>query len=314
MSDTAAAQLKRILHLIPLCADDRNHSLDEIAGVLDTDKQTLLRDLRALSERFGDPGGFIEAVEVFVEPSHFSLRSDQFRRPMRLTLRELGALNLGLAILEAERPPDEQAVIERARARLAQAIAALPDDEIEDELRHAEEGADADPEILRVVREGVRLDRCVAIRYTSANATEPSDRVICPLALVPSRGRWFVIGAVDDQVRVYRVDRMESAELLPETFDRAQAPSHEQLFSGERIFIGEASETLTVWYSPAIAGWIAEREEVTRADDGSVTVSYPLGDVEWAVRHVLQYGPDAEVLAPPSVRAMVVSTLRGMVG
>lgn len=313
MSDTAAAQLKRILQLIPICADDRSHSLDEMAGVLGTDRQTLLRDLRALSERFGDPGGFVEAVAVFVEPEQFSLRSDQFRRPMRLTLRELGALNLGLAILEAERPPDEQAVIERARARLAQAIAALPEDDLQDELRHAAEGADADPEILRVVREGVRLDRCVSIRYTSASATEPSDRVICPLALVPSRGRWFVIGAVAEEVRVYRVDRIESAELLPETFDRSQAPAHEELFSGERVFVGETSETLTVWYSAAIAAWIAEREEVTPAADGSVTVDYPLGDAEWAVRHVLQYGPDAEVLAPASVRAMVVDRLRQMI-
>lgn len=313
MSDTAAAQLRRLLHLIPLCEEDVSHPLQEMADAVGTDPVTLLRDLRAISQRFDDPAGFVEGVQVFVEPGRFSLRSDHFRRPMRLTMAELGALHLGLAILEAERPPDEQAAIHRARARLEAALAALPDDDREDGLRHAEQGADADPEILRTVREGVRQDRCVSIRYASAQATEATDRVVCPLALVPARGRWFLVGTVDEQVRVYRVDRMEAATLLPETFDRSRAPSLEELLSGERIFVGEVEESVTVWYGPAIARWIAEREQVEPAADGSVTVEYPLGDPEWAVRHVLQYGPDAEVLAPASVRGMVVERLRQMV-
>jgi predicted DNA-binding transcriptional regulator YafY len=313
MSDTAAAQLRRLLALIPMCADDTSHSLEEMAVSIGTDTRTLLRDLYALSHRYDDPGGFVEAVQVFVEPRRFSVRSGHFRRPMRLTLRELGALNLGLAILEAERSPEEQAAIHRARARLMEALAALPDDDLTTlDLRHADQGAEADPEILRTVREAVRADRCLRIRYTSAAASVASDRDVCPLALVPSRGRWFLLGAVDDQVRVYRLDRMHAAELLPETFDRAAAPSLEEPLSGERIFVGEPGETVTIRYSPAIAPWIVERESVEPAADGSVTVEYPLGDPEWAVRHVLQYGPDAEVVAPEEMRARVVERLRAM--
>ncbi len=105
MPDTAASQLRRILHLIPLCEEDVPHPIEEIAATLGSDRTTLLRDLRALSDRFDDPGGFVEGVQVFVEPARFSLRSDHFRRPMRLTLAELGGLDLGLAMLEKERPP-----------------------------------------------------------------------------------------------------------------------------------------------------------------------------------------------------------------
>ena len=314
MSDPTADQLKRILHLIPLCAEEHSHSLEEMASAIGTDPKTLLRDLRALSERFDDPGGFVEGVQVFVEPGRFSLRSDHFRRPMRLTMPELGALNLGLAILEAERPPDEQETIRRARSRLAQVLAQLPDEATGPALHHAEQGADVDPEILRTVRGGVRLDRCLSIRYASAHATEATDRVVCPLALVPSRGRWFLVAARGDDLRVYRLDRMESATLMPETFDRGSAPSVDEMLSGERVFVGEVPETLTVRYSARIAAWIAEREGVAPGADGSVTVDYPLGDREWAVRHVLQYGPEAEVLAPEAVRAMVVERLEGMLG
>lgn len=314
MSDSTAAQLRRILHLIPLCEEERTHSLEDMAAAIGTDARTLLRDLRALSERFDDPGGFVEAVQVFVEPGRFSLRSDHFRRPMRLSMAELGALNLGLAILEAERPPDEQEAIRRARGRLEQVLAQVPGEDAGVGLLHAEQGADADPDILRTVREGVRQDRCLTIQYASAQAAMATDRVVCPLALVPSRGRWFLVATQADDVRVFRVDRMESAVLMPETFERAKAPSVDAMLSGERVFLGEVEETLVVRYSDRIAAWIAEREGVEPGADGSVTVDYPLGDREWAVRHVLQYGPDAEVVAPDAVRRMVLERLEGMLG
>ena len=59
---------------------------------------------------------------------------------------------------------------------------------------------------------------------------------------------------------------------------------------------------MTVRYSPRIARWIAEREEGDLADDGSFVVKHPLADTDWAVRHVLQYGPEAEVVEPAAVR------------
>jgi len=41
------------------------------------------------TDRFDDPGGFVEGVQVYLEPDRFSLHSDHFRRPMRLTPRQL---------------------------------------------------------------------------------------------------------------------------------------------------------------------------------------------------------------------------------
>ena len=38
-------------------------------------------------------------------------------------------------------------------------------------------------------------------------------------------------------------------------------------------------------------------------------IEHPLADTDWAVRHVLQYGPDVEVLEPDAVREAVVARL-----
>ena len=67
MPETASSQLRRILHLIPMCEEDTPHPIEEMAAALDSDRATLLRDLKALSDRFDDPGGFVEGVQVFVD-------------------------------------------------------------------------------------------------------------------------------------------------------------------------------------------------------------------------------------------------------
>jgi predicted DNA-binding transcriptional regulator YafY len=69
---------------------------------------------------------------------------------------------------------------------------------------------------------------------------------------------------------------------------------------------------MKVRYSPKIARWIAEREELEPDKDGSLTVTRPLSDHGWAIRHVLQYGAEAEVIEPEAVRAEIRSALRRM--
>jgi predicted DNA-binding transcriptional regulator YafY len=79
-------------------------------------------------------------------------------------------------------------------------------------------------------------------------------------------------------------------------------------------FHAEEARTLRLRYSPAIARWIAEREGKAPAEDGSLTLEHPLADTDWAVRHVLQYGPDVTVLEPADVREAVRRRLEGIVG
>jgi len=71
---------------------------------------------------------------------------------------------------------------------------------------------------------------------------------------------------------------------------------------------------MRVRYSPRIARWIAEREGRELEPDGSLTMEHPLADIQWGVRHVLQYGPDAEVLEPADVRDELTRRLAGLVG
>lgn len=311
MSQDAATQLRRLLHLIPTLADGETHPLDEVARRAGTDVETIRRDLYSLTERFGDPGGFIPGLSVMLDEQGVSVTAVHFHRPMRLTVAELAALELGLAMLQRESPPEDHPAITRARARLAQALVGLTRREVELDLRHAETGAAADPEHLRLLRSGVRQRRKRRIEYRSAGAAANTPRVVRPYGLIASRGAWYVVAHCEARrdVRIFRLDRIEAVERLDERFDVPRDFSLDEVVKEGRVFRADDDRTLRVRYSPHIARWIAEREGLPLERDGTLVAEHPLADTSWAIRHVLQYGPDAEVLEPEEVRIELAAVL-----
>ncbi|HEX5387307.1 MAG TPA: WYL domain-containing protein [Gemmatimonadales bacterium] len=312
MSGNAAAQLRRVLQLVPELADGREHKVDVVAKRLGVDRETLLRDLDALVERYDDPGGFVEGVQIFLERDAVSVRSDHFLRPMRLTMAELAALELGLAMLRAERPPDEHAAIHRARARLRTVLAKLPSDGSHVAERVASTGAEADAATLGAVRRAIRAGRKLAVRYRASGAGESTRRVVRPYAPVLASGAWYLVAHCErsEGIRVFRLDRIEEVEQLAERCRVPKDFSVADVLRDGRVFHGEPAESARVRYGPAVARWVAERERKPLDADGSLTLEHPLADEHWLVRHVLQYGADAEVLAPEHAREAVRRRLR----
>lgn len=316
MSVDAATQLRRLLGFIPRLADGEAHPIAEVAKSAGTTPRLLLKDLHAISERFGEPAGFVEGLQIYNDGKSVRLVSRDFRRPMGLTRAELWALELGLAILAQERPPDERAVLGSARDRVRRAVAKVPKDDIGSDETRAAELAPADPARLAALRKSTNTRRKARIEYRRADAQAPSERVVCPYTLLVSRGAWYLVAYCEksEDIRVFRLDRIERVEPLAEGFERPETFSVEEYVRDGMVFRAEEAPTMTVRYSARIARWIAEREEVEPDADGSVTVEHPMADLDWAVRHVLQYGADAEVVEPVELREAIVERLRRLGG
>ncbi|MDZ7630816.1 MAG: WYL domain-containing protein [Gemmatimonadaceae bacterium] len=312
---TAAAQLRRLLLAVPQIADGEEHSLQDVARRIGTDVGTLTSDLHSLVWRFDLPAGFVEGVQIFLEPDRVSAVSNHLRRPMRLTVPELCALDLGLAVVRAQRPPDEHAVLERARARLQAVIARLPGDPIPDSLYNVSVGEYGSITHLPVVRHGLRTHAKIRIGYRKSGGTATDQRVVCPYALVAGNGMLYLIAYCDRSVgiRVFRMDRVLLAEATPDTFKPPADFSVDDVMRDGRVFSGDQPEVMLVRYSSRIARWIAEREGRVVSADGSLVLEHPLADWEWGVRHTLQYGADAEVLQPASLRVRLREQLERVV-
>jgi predicted DNA-binding transcriptional regulator YafY len=312
MPDTAAAQLKRILDLIPRLADGNEHPIAGVAAELGMEPAELLRDLESVSERFDTPGGFVEGVSIFVEDELVCVTANRFLRPMRLTMPELCALELGLGMLRRGRTPPEQGPIDRALARLRETIARVPSDDRWEGIRYADLDAAGAARNLSPLRKAISDSKRVRLRYRAGGATESTTRTVDPHALVFAEQMWYVVATTDDAaLRFFRLDRIEAVGVLGERFERDPSAARRVQEAG-RAFASDTTRRMTVRYSPRIARWVAERVGAPLAADGSLTLEHPVADESWAVRHVLQYGPDAEVVAPPEFRALVAERLRSM--
>ena len=312
MSGTASDQLRRILHLIPRVADDKEHRLEDLASQAGVSPSELLADLSAISDRYDTPAGFIEGLSIFLEDDSVSVHANHFHRPMRVTMPELCALELGLVMLRRERTPAEQAPIDRALARLREAITHVPSDERHEGTRYAELALSGSAAHLTALREAHRALRKVDIVYRSGTATESARRAICPDAIVFADQMWYVVATCHDAVaRFFRLDRIESVELRDEPFE-PDAHALARVMGSGKAFGSDTTRTMTVRYAPSIARWVAEREARPLADDGSLTLEIAVADDAWAVRHVLQYGPEAEILSPYELRVMIVERLESV--
>ena len=311
MSETAAARLRRILLLIPHLADGDEHQLAALASAVGTERDTVVRDLETLVARADDPGGFVPGVQIYLTRDNVSLTSASFRRPMRLTGSELGALELGLAMLRAERAPDDRKSVNSALERLRAAMVHIPSDAIAAGQREASLPDSGDGATLAAIKQAMAERRKLRIEYRGGGKAVASERVIHPYALIVASGAWYVLAHCEssDAVRSFRLDRIESVALTSEPYQIPTTFSVDEHLNDRKVLRVGQPRTMRVHYSPRIARWIAEREGLALDADGSLTMEHPLADVQWGVRHVLQYGPDAEVLEPAELRDEVVRRL-----
>jgi proteasome accessory factor C len=228
---------------------------------------------------------------------------------------ELCAVELGLAMVSATSAPDEQPAIARARARVRAAIVAMPAGDRNEDMWAGVSPAMANSEMVAKVRTALRDRRKLRMTYRKGGAEEPSERTVRGYGLIPANDTWYLVGHCEssDGMRFFRLDRVEDVALLDERYRIPASVSLEKLAPAGKPFYSENAKVLTVRYSPRIARWIAEREQVSLAEDGSLALDHPLADVDWAVRHVLQYGRDAEVISPPEVRERIRARLAALI-
>jgi len=318
----ASAQLRRLLLALPALEGGKAHPIEEIAAKVGASVDTIARDLRTLVTRTGDePGGFFERIQLGFDSDTVQLQSNVLKSPMALSPNELRAVELGLDILAREVHPEEEALVDSARRRVREATVVMPRGTSEAAGTGANtkaaravtlETEASAPEHLASVRDALSR-RCKArLHYNAADGEGTTERTVRPYGLVFMRGRWFLVAfcQMREDIRVFRVDRISEVRALPD--EESVIPpdfSLDDVVRQGRVLASEASESMRVRYSPAIARWIAELETGVWNVDGSFEVEHPLLDDQWAVRHVLQYGRDAEVLAPERIRGAIRARL-----
>jgi predicted DNA-binding transcriptional regulator YafY len=311
---TADARLERLLYVLPAAMRQEGAGLGELARALDTTEQRILEDLEEVTSRiYYRPGGWPDDVLIQIESGRVRVqRASGFERPPQLSREELLCLALALrgtaAAAYLDKPDLRRCLLERAEAHLGRTV-----DGADAEPSIKAPDLDADPEGIReMLMTAARDRRPCAIWYAKAGAADGSVRVVHPYAIACGEGSWYAIAhcAVEDAVRVFRMDRILAADLadgtfdVPEDFDAAQYVDH------GRVYHASEEREVQVRYSARIAPWIGERmrwepERVSHSDNGDLVVRHRVADPHWVVGHVLLYGGEAEIVGPRELRGVV---------
>lgn len=314
---TAAAQLARIMEILPEAARDEGVSLAELSARMETDQKVILRDLQDVVTRayYHPAGGGGDGVQVTIEPEHVQVwTTGDFQRPVRLSASETLALDLGLRILAAESPDPDRSGLLRLADDLVSRIAA-PGAKSGD-VPVAVGGATGSPEAGAVLQDAARTRRRCEIDYVKPGADEPRRRTIDPYAILIAEAGTYVIAhcGTTGGIRVFRQDRIAEARLTDESFEVPADFDPKDYVEDGRVFQSDDPAEVVIRYDRTIARWVREREAVEEMPDGSVIARYALADPSWAVRHALRHGSAAEVLEPVAVRELVAAAAERMAG
>ncbi|MFJ8665729.1 helix-turn-helix transcriptional regulator [Streptomyces sp. NPDC093600] len=178
------------------------------------------------------------------------------------------------------------------------------------------------PELLAPIAEAVWDDRMISARYRRGD-TEV-DRELAPYGLVLKAGVWYVCARAGSSFRTYRVDRFTAVALGEERFVRDEGFDLPAFWEARAAEFARSLLRTEVVLRLSEAGarrlpYVTDRAAVEEAlasgstdAEGRVTVTLRVENEEVAFSQLLALGPEAEVLAPDSLRARFAEAARGM--
>ncbi|MEU9864548.1 WYL domain-containing protein [Streptomyces sp. NPDC047971] len=313
----------RLIKMVLLLQSRPSMTAAELATELEVSERTVTRDALALSEA---------GVPVYADRGRaggYRLIGGYRTRLTGLARGEAEALFLsGLPGALRDMGLDDAA----SAARLKVSAALLPS------LRDAPESAahrfhlDAPgwyqepqrPELLAPIAEAVWDDRTVSARYRRGE-TEV-ERELAPYGLVLKAGVWYLCARSGAAFRTYRVDRFVAVALREERFDRDEdfdlpafwaeraAEFARSILRAEVVLRLSAPGAKRLPYLTDRAAAEEALASATADAEGRLTATLRVENEDVAFSQLLALGPEAEILAPASLRARFVAAAEALSG
>ena len=288
-----------ILHLQVQVQGRRRVRAEELADAFEVSKRTIYRDILALTE--------VGVPIVSLPGQGYELMPGFFLPPLVFTREEAAALLLGARLLGQQAVGRIATGADTAVAKIAAALPATTRRDVE----HLGEMIaflvprsrfDLDDPQLTTLQRSLGERRVVRIRYHSLARDEVSLRDVEPRQLTYSGGAWYLQAycRLREGQREFRLDRIESLELLAETFRERQT-------AAEGAEVGGAVTEVQVRVDARSVRWVRERQHFGFVDEeraGSETIMiYRVDSMEEMVPWLRSWGPAVEVVSPPELRS-----------
>lgn len=310
----------RLFSIVLLLQSNGQLTARNLAERLEVSERTIHRDMEALSGAGipvvalrGTGGGWSLLGEYRTNLTGLNeaeIQSLFVTKPTRL----LADLNLekasegALLKLLAAMPPLHRRGAEYARQRIYVDVAGWS---------RSEESVP----LLHLLQDAIWQERKVRMTYGRGECGSP-ERLVDPLGLVAKGSVWYLVAAIEGEIRSYRVSRVEQAEMLGEVFVRpadfdlaafweksaAEFRSHLPRYSARVRVRQEIVKRLP------FAGRFARIEQTGQPDEeGWVEVSLRFDVEEMACEYALGFGTQLEVLEPLALREKVLNAAQNVI-
>lgn len=161
-------------------------------------------------------------------------------------------------------------------------------------------------EVWEVLFSALRTSHSVIIFHAKPEEQVPETRTIDPYHVVNFQGEWYVLGFCHTRknLRTFAMSRITKALVttssftIPENFDFMETTRNRfGVQWSDRQF------QVSIWFSSKAAPYILERtwhegQQITRKNDGSITMTFPTTHLTEVKRWILSWGEMARVLEP----------------
>jgi predicted DNA-binding transcriptional regulator YafY len=310
----------RLFSIVLLLQSHRQLTAGDLAGRLEVSARTIHRDMEALS------GAGVPVVALRGAGGGWSLLGEYRTNLTGLNEAEIQSL----FAIKPSRLLADLNLDKAAEGAFLKLLAALPEmyrrgaeharQRIYVDVTGWTRAAESVPH-LHALQEAIWRERRVRLRYARGDC-DTVERLADPLGLVAKGSVWYLVAAVEGEVRSYRVSRVEGVEVSdepcrrPPAFDLAafwerSAAEYRARLPGYRARVRVRREIVA---RMPYAGRFARIERTGEPDgDGRVEVWLRFDAEEMACEYALGFGTQLEVLEPFALRERVLAAARGVV-
>jgi predicted DNA-binding transcriptional regulator YafY len=269
----------------------------DLASHFEVSLRTIYRDVQAISET---------GVPVVATPGKgYRLIEGYFLPPIAFTSGEAAVLVLGGEFVRERVDPELRRAADRALAKLETILPPARRDDVarwRGELAFASARGPGDETRLAELRAAIQARRVLRLDYWGYRRPTAESRDVEPVSLVHLRDGWSVAGYCRSRAagRFFRLERIQSFEVLAETFELADR---------HRIGPGDTgpdeSPEARVRFEPTVERWVRDRNLYLFKREEDDAFVYSLRDEHTLLHWLLGWGAQVTVLSPASLRELI---------
>lgn len=317
---SSVGKIRRLLQILEYLQSGRRYHTGELSEFVGVSKRTIFRDLKVLQE---------SGVQLLYDEAEqgYWIPPSTFLPPTDLTVNE----TLSLLLLGEKLGSTGAGIPFHASARDAaiKLLANLPpmlrghlsdlSDHLQITLEPKYHFTDAQ-ENYQLVLEAIQKRRKIRIRYDSLAENAQISTLVSPYQVLFQNRSWYAIGrsSLHKEVRTFHVGRILEATLTDDSYEIPPRFTLKKYFGNAWRMIREEPEVeVIVRFKPLVARNVSEvlwhaNQRLEWNDDGSLDFHVQVAGIREISWWILGYGDQAEVLAPQSLRELILSHIDKM--